>query len=172
MDGDVSTQFIHTLQHLPSRATGNTRRALTNHTPRSLSWQAGSASGPFLIGTLIQTMAKVSHPSYSAPAWQGVLMVFGVTAIVYILNVWGSRAMPLIQNIMLFVHIFAMVTFFVIFWVLSPRLSASAVFTEFSNTGGWSSMGLALMVGQISALYSLICEFPTLVFVCSLTIHC
>ena len=105
-------------------------------------------------------MVTVSHPSYSAPAWQGVLLVFGVTAIVYILNVWGSRAMPLIQNIMLFVHIFAMITFFVVFWVLSPRVSASTVFTEFSNSGGWGSMGLALMVGQISALYSLICEFP------------
>ena len=125
----------------------------------TLSWQAGSASGPFLVGTLIQTMASVSVPSYDGTAWQGTLMVFAITFMVYALNVWGSRAMPWIQNIMLFVHCFAFITFVIIFWVLSPRNTASIVFTQFTHAGGWSSMGLSLMIGQISAIYSLICTF-------------
>jgi hypothetical protein len=44
------------------------------------------------------------------------------------------------------------------FWVLAPRNSASVVFTQFTDSGGWSSMGLALMVGQISAIYACICS--------------
>ncbi len=43
-------------------------------------------------------------------------------------------------------------------WVLAPRNSASVVFTEFYDGGGWSSMGLALMVGQITAIYACICS--------------
>jgi choline transport protein len=43
-------------------------------------------------------------------------------------------------------------------WVLAPRNPASVVFTTFTNGGGWSSMGLSLMVGQITALYACICS--------------
>lgn len=44
------------------------------------------------------------------------------------------------------------------FWVLAPRNAASVVFTHFTDAGGWSSMGLSLMVGQISAIYACICS--------------
>ena len=44
------------------------------------------------------------------------------------------------------------------FWVLAPRNTATVVFTQFTDGGGWSSMGVALMVGQISALYACICS--------------
>jgi len=44
------------------------------------------------------------------------------------------------------------------FWVLAPRNPASVVFTQFTDSGGWSNMGLALMVGQISAIYACICS--------------
>ena len=44
------------------------------------------------------------------------------------------------------------------FWVLAPRNAATVVFTQFTDSGGWSSMGLALMVGQISAIYACICS--------------
>jgi hypothetical protein len=44
------------------------------------------------------------------------------------------------------------------FWVLAPRNTASVVFTQFTDGGGWPSMGLALMVGQITALYACICS--------------
>lgn len=44
------------------------------------------------------------------------------------------------------------------FWVLAPRNTAEVVFTQFTDGGGWPSMGLALMVGQITALYACICS--------------
>lgn len=123
----------------------------------TLSWQAGNASGPFLIGTLIQALAGLSYPEYEPTRWQGTLMSWAVIALVWIINVYGSRAMPIFQNVMLLLHVFGFFTFIIIFWVLSPRNSAEVVFTEFVNDGGWSSMGLSLMVGQVSAIYALIC---------------
>jgi len=45
----------------------------------------------------------------------------------------------------------------VIFAVRSPHASAKAVFTEFTNSGGWSNMGVSVMVGQITAIYGLFC---------------
>jgi choline transport protein len=84
--------------------------------------------------------------------------------------------MPVFQNVMLIVHVFGFFAvsydhvsalvhpslrlrqIIVMFWVLAPRNSASVVFTQFTDSGGWSSMGMALMVGQISAIYACICS--------------
>jgi len=125
----------------------------------TLSWQAGTASGPFLVGTLIQACAIVMYPSYEPTNWQGTLIVIGVTFIVWWLNIWGARIMPIFQNVMLVVHVFGFLAIIIVLWVLSPRASTKTTFTQFKNEGGWNSMGLALMVGQISAIYACICEF-------------
>lgn len=128
----------------------------------TLSWQAGTASGPFLVGTMIQALVSANDDTYEGTRWQGTLLVFAVTAIVYVLNVWGAKAMPMMQNFMLVVHIVGFVTIIVTLWVLSPRNSAEMVFTQFYNGGGWSSTGLCLMVGQISAIYACICTSRSL----------
>ncbi|KAF5848130.1 hypothetical protein GGP41_005512 [Bipolaris sorokiniana] len=122
----------------------------------TLSWQAGTASGPFLVGTLIQSSAIVMYPDYSPTNWQGTLMVIAVTLLVWVLNIWGSKFMPVFQNIMLVIHVFGFLAIIIVFWVLSPRATAEVTFTHFTNGGGWSSTGLALMVGQLSAIYACI----------------
>ncbi|KAF2003153.1 amino acid permease 2 [Amniculicola lignicola CBS 123094] len=124
----------------------------------TLSWQAGTASGPFLVGTLIQACATVMYPEYVPTNWQGTLMVIAVTILVWVLNLWGAKLMPLFQNFMLVVHVFGFLAIIIVLWVLSPRASAKVTFTGFRNDGGWSSMGLSLMVGQISAIYACICS--------------
>ena len=123
----------------------------------TLSWQAGTASGPFLVGTLIQACAIVMYPNYAPTNWQGTLMVIAVTIVVWFLNIWGSRAMPLIQNLMLVIHVFGFLAIIIVLWVLAPRNTAKATFTQFTNDGGWNSMGLSLMIGQVSAIYGCIC---------------
>lgn len=71
-----------------------------------MSWQAGAASGPFLVGTMIQSLIFVNKESYEGTNWQGTLMVWAITFIVYLGNVYGGRAMPVFQNVMLIVHVF------------------------------------------------------------------
>lgn len=124
----------------------------------TLSWQAGTASGPFLVGTLIQASAIVMYPDYAPTKWQGTLMVIAIALLVWVMNVYGTRGMPMFQNIMLVVHVFGFLTMIIVFWVLSPRNTAEVTFTQFTNSGGWSSTGLALMVGQLSAIYACICS--------------
>ena len=86
-------------------------------------------------------------------------MVIGITIIIYFLTVWGAEAMPMFQNLMLIIHCLGFVVVVVVLLVLAPRNPASVVFTQFINGGGWNSMGLSLMIGQISALYALISAF-------------
>lgn len=122
----------------------------------TLSWQAGTASGPYLVGTLIQACAIVVYPDYAPTGWQGTLMVIAITFLVWVLNVYGANLMPLFQNLMLVFHILGFLVIIIVLWILSPRATAKATFTEFTNDGGWNSIGLALMVGQISAIYACI----------------
>jgi amino acid transporter len=122
----------------------------------TLSWQAGNASGSFLTGTIIQALLVVNYPDYEPKAWQGTLFVFASVIVLCVVNIWASDIWARIQNGLLILHIIVFLAVIITLWVLAPHQSAKAVFTEFTNAGGWPTMGLSLMVGQITALYAML----------------
>ena len=124
-----------------------------------MSWQGGVASGGYLVGTVVQSLISINNPSYKSQGWKGTLFIFAVALIVSNINIWFARALPLLQNVLLALHVFAFVAVVIIFWVVARVQTAEAVFTKFENFGGWSSIGLSLMVGQINAVYMAICAF-------------
>jgi len=122
----------------------------------TLSWQAGNASGSFLTGTIIQALLTVNYPTYDPKNWQGTLFVFAMVAIVYAVNIWGAQIWPKMQNGLMVLHIFVFLIVIIALWVCTPHQAAKSVFAGFSNEGGWSTIGLSLMVGQITAIYGLL----------------
>ena len=122
----------------------------------TLSWQCGTCSGMFLLGTQIQGLIAVTHDSYEPTHWQGNLFVIAMVGIGLVTNVWGAKQLPLIEAILLVFQISGFLAVLVVLWVMIPKNSASDVFTNFDNCGGWSSMGLSCMVGQVIAIYGLI----------------
>lgn len=62
--------------------------------------------------------------------------------------------MPILNNLLMILHILSWVVIVIVLWAMAPRQSAKAVFTHWENLGGWSSMGLSVMIGQISAIYA------------------
>lgn len=132
----------------------------------TLSWQAGNASGSFLTGTIIQALLVVNYPDYEPERYQGTLLVFAMVIVLCVVNIWASDIWARIQNGLLILHIIVFLAVIITLWVLAPHQSAKAVFTEFTNSGGWPTMGLSLMVGQITALYAMLgrslCSAPGL----------
>ncbi|KAF2470504.1 amino acid transporter [Lindgomyces ingoldianus] len=122
----------------------------------TLSWQAGNASGSYLTGTIVQALLVVNYPTYEPQRWQGTLLVFAMVLVLFIVNIWGAQIWPRIQNGLLILHVLAFLAVIITLWVMAPHRSAKSVFTEFTNMGGWSTMGLSLMVGQITAIYSML----------------
>jgi len=120
-----------------------------------LSWQAGNASGPFLAGTIIQALLKVNNPDYSPLNWQGTLFVFAMVLVLFVCNIWGAQVWPKIQNGLVILHTLGLVVIVIVLWVMAPHQSAITVLTDFTNEGGWPTLGLSLMVGQITAIFSL-----------------
>jgi choline transport protein len=72
--------------------------------------------------------------------------------VLYISNTWGAKSMPIVNNCLLVVHVFGFFIVIIVLWIMAPSNSAEKVFTEFMNGGGYSSMTVTVMVGQISAI--------------------
>ncbi|KAK5125447.1 hypothetical protein LTR85_000556 [Meristemomyces frigidus] len=123
----------------------------------ALAWCCGTTSGFFLAGSLIQAVIVELHSSYTAAPWRAYLLVLGLATLGALINTFLSRKMPKLEGIAFVITIFGFVTVVIVLWVLSSRnrLTAPEVFQTFSNDGGWSSLGLSMMAGQILLVWAL-----------------
>lgn len=87
--------------------------------------------------------------------------MFAMVLVLFTANVFGAKKLPLGQNILLVAHVGLFIVIVAVFWAKAPHVPASEVFTVFTNDGGWSSIGLSLMIGQITAIYSSLGMFDT-----------
>jgi choline transport protein len=110
------------------------------------------------MGGIIQGLITVNHPDYAAPEWHLFLIAIAVIASINVFNVYGAKLLSPAQNPLMFIHVSAFIVIIAVLWARAPLVSAREVFVEFENLGGWSSTGLALCVGQISALFGLMCN--------------
>ncbi|KAK3109703.1 hypothetical protein LTR53_016757 [Teratosphaeriaceae sp. CCFEE 6253] len=118
----------------------------------TLAWQSGNAVGIFLVGSLIQCIIAINDESYGFPAYQCTLLAFGAMLIAYVGSVYGSKALPYWQNAVFAVHIMGYLAYIIPIWVSAPTATHSQVWKEFSNDGGWSSMGLTVLIGQLTGI--------------------
>lgn len=75
----------------------------------AMAWQAGAASGPFIVGTLLRSLVELNTESYHGTGWQDTLFVWVITTMVHLGNSYGRTALPIVQNFMLILHIFGFV---------------------------------------------------------------
>ena len=121
-----------------------------------LSWQCGTASGMYLEGAEIQAVIALVHPNYDAPPYQAYLMMVGIVSIGAFFNIYLAKHLPMVEGIFLVGHILGFFAIVITLGVLSPTVPASQVFGSFQSASGYSSLGLSILVGQMSAVYGLI----------------
>lgn len=123
----------------------------------ALAWCCGTISGPFLAGNLIQGMIVMMHPDYNQTAWKAYLYTFALITLIFLFNAFLSRKLPQVEGAVFVLVIIGFVSTLVVLWVLSDgnRLTAHQVFTTFSDDGGWGSLGLSMLAGQILLVWNL-----------------
>ncbi|RVX74884.1 hypothetical protein B0A52_01161 [Exophiala mesophila] len=121
-----------------------------------LGWQTGAANTAFLAGTQIQGLAVLNYPDYTPERWHGTLLTFAVASFSVFFNTFLVKKLPLVEGIVLIVHIFGFFGVLITLWVLGPKGNASEVFTTFNNYGGWSSDGLSAVVGVLAVMIPLL----------------
>lgn len=121
-----------------------------------LGWQVGLTSLAFLAGTMIQGLLVLTNPQYAFERWHGTLLVIAITAFCMMFNTVLAKRLPMVEGLVLCIHILGFAGVLVPLWALAPLNSPSRVFTEFLNLGGWDTTGLSFFVGLLAPIYTLI----------------
>lgn len=119
-------------------------------------WQCAIVAIAYLAGTIIQGLIVLNHPDYEFERWHGTLLVIAITAFSILFNTFLAKNLPMVEGLILIIHVVGLFAIIIPLWVLAPRNSAKAVFTEFYDGGGWGSPGTATLVGLSTTITSMI----------------
>ncbi|KAF2004743.1 amino acid transporter [Amniculicola lignicola CBS 123094] len=121
-----------------------------------LGWQTGIPSIAYLAGGQIQGLIVINNPEYVPERWHATLLVIAVASFSIIFNTLLARKLPLIEGVVLVLHIFGFFAIFITLWVLAPRSKPSEVFNTFQDNAGWGNVGLSVLIGQLAPIFSLL----------------
>ncbi|KAL4888025.1 amino acid permease-domain-containing protein [Aspergillus ambiguus] len=122
----------------------------------AMGWQCAIVSIAFLVGTIIQGLIVLNHASYEFQTWHGTLLVIAITTFSILFNTFLAKNLPMVEALILILHVVGLFAIIIPLWVLSPRNNPKAVFTEFYNGGGWNSDGTATLVGLSTTITAMI----------------
>jgi len=112
----------------------------------------------------------LNHPNTYVPKqWHGTLLMLAYLSICMIFNTFLAKRLPMLESIFVVVHILGVLIFIPV-WALSPIREGASPLLEFYNPGGWSSTGLAVLVGSAAPISSLI-GFDCSVHMCMLILR-
>jgi choline transport protein len=119
----------------------------------SLGWLASLASSVFVVTTLIEVMIEVVTPDFGFPNWQYTLIMLAVLVFTIFCNTWGARVLPMLETVSLVGHLAGFFVVIIPLWVMAPKNSASTVFLDVVDNGGWGNVGTSCLVAQVSVMY-------------------
>lgn len=119
-------------------------------------WQGAIVSIAFLAGTIIQGLLVLNDATYNYQRWHGTMLVIAISTFSILFNTFLAKKLPLVEGLVLVLHILGLFAIIIPLWVLAPRNNAKAVFTEFANNGGWSSTGVSVMIGLLTPIVSML----------------
>lgn len=97
-----------------------------------LGWQTAAATVSYLAGKQIQGLIALNNPSYTPKSWHGTLLIWAVLGICWAFNTFFSRQLPLIEGIIVVLHVAGFFAVIIPLWVMGDwNTSAEDVFTVF-----------------------------------------
>jgi choline transport protein len=128
-------------------------------------WQAGVLGSTFIVGTVIQGLVILNYPTYVPERWHGTMIVWVIVIFCVFFNTIGARRLPLVEGMVLIIHMMGLFAIAVPLWILSPRSRAIDALLTFTNGGEWPTMGLSAMIGLLTPMNSLL-GFDCVVHMC------
>ena len=121
----------------------------------TLAWQSIVAVDSFLIAEVILGMITINNSSFVPQRWQATLLIIATVLGLAAFNFFAGKKLAVAENLFVALHLLAFLPVIVTLLAMTPeKQTASAVFTQFTDNGaGWSSIGLTVMVGQVSCIF-------------------
>ena len=123
----------------------------------------------------MQAIIVLANPQFAIQTWETALLAMAVVVVAVGFNTVLYRKLPIVEGIVMIVHVFGFFAFVIVLWyglstkntiaivgaadghanrVMAPR-GDSSVLTTFT-TNGWSSAGVACLVGISAPIGDLI----------------
>ncbi|KAK5632183.1 hypothetical protein RRF57_007897 [Xylaria bambusicola] len=100
-------------------------------------------------GTMIQGLIILNYPDYEPQNFHGTLLAWAVIAVCIFVNTVVAGLLPVLEGLILLIHVLGFVAILVALIYLSPHSSVEDVFFRPLNEGHWPSQGLSYLVGFI-----------------------
>ncbi|KAB8343108.1 hypothetical protein FH972_022701 [Carpinus fangiana] len=124
----------------------------------TLGWQCFVAADASLCANMVIALISLNHPTFVPKSWMNTVLLIVMVWSMALFNIFGARRLPLFEGIFVVLHVFCFFPVIIVLWTLAPRAPAREVFLTFSDNNlpdmTWPTMGLALMVGQVSAMFT------------------
>lgn len=121
-----------------------------------MGWQGSVVGLSFAAGTIIEGLIILNNDSYQPEQWHGTLLVIACVSFAIIFNTSLAKQLPLIEGLLLIVHVLGLFAIIIPLWILGPRNSGKDALLKFTNAGGWSTTGTAVSIGLLTPLGSML----------------
>ncbi|KAK5130278.1 hypothetical protein LTR08_002238 [Meristemomyces frigidus] len=122
----------------------------------ALGWQTAMPAVAYTAGIQIIALIATVNADYLAKSWHSALLTIAFVLFAIIFNMFAINKMPLIEGLVVIIHLFGFFAFVVVLWVTGPRAPGSETFTTFSDEYGWGNPGLAMLVAVVGPASSMI----------------
>ena len=131
----------------------------------SIAWVAVLATGSIFVGTILQGLIILDNDGYEPHQWHGALICWAVLAVAVFINTVVSGLLPMIEGIILVLHVLGFIAVLIPLVYLAPHGSAANVFQTKLNGGGWPTQGLSYCVGFIGNVATFVGMTTPLTFI-------
>lgn len=102
--------------------------------------------------------ANLNNPGYTIERWHCVLVTYLIAIVAAAVNIFGAKLLDKISTGVLIWNISSFVIVIVTILATNDhKQSAKFVFTEFQNDTGFSSGGMAVMIGLLQSFFGMVC---------------
>jgi hypothetical protein len=109
---------------------------------------------------MLQSLIVLNYPQYNPKPWQAMLLMWVGLLVAVFLKTVVSNFLPKIEGAILIFHVVGFFAILIPLTYLAPSHgTASTVFTQFLNHGGWPSQGLSFWVGISSTVFMFLGRF-------------
>ncbi|KAK5130535.1 hypothetical protein LTR08_001965 [Meristemomyces frigidus] len=122
----------------------------------AIGWQVYLAGVCFMVGGVIQGLIALNQPDYVYHRYHATLLAMAVIAFSVVFNTVLAVRLPLIEGVVLILHVAGLFAIIIPLWVMAPRGNAHDTLIVFTDNGGWGNTGLSAMIGLTSVVGLLI----------------
>lgn len=128
----------------------------------TLALQSFLAVHCFLVARIVLGMVVLNHEGFVPLRWHVTLLIMATVLGLCAFNLFAGKHLALAETIFAAFHFLAVIPVIAVLLAFAPKKqSAKDVFLNFGdNVAGWSSMSLAVIVGQLSSFFVVLRQWP------------